>query len=321
MRKKYTVFISSTYNDLKVYRKAIISSIFELGDIPICMERFNASTGDTWEYIKQYIDLCDYFILLVGNNIGSICCSEGCSYTELELNYAIEKGLKPLVFIKESKQRNKETTAFVDWINTNTFCIGKYWTTKESLVRAVMASYVEERNRKPGLGWVRDGFPGGKKWDNQKDARQLIQQDYMGTETVRVLAVRGNSFADRNQDLNFIFDRQEINIEFGLSDGENDLLLSKRCKANDEEKAMYKEELNIVQHKIMQYRETNTVGLFLHNVDLSFRLLFFDNSLYVSFFGPSPAKKSEVYRFDKETQMYLAFLQYYEDVKNHSKVV
>ena len=318
MNKKYTVFICSSYKDLKPDRRSIINAIFELGDLPICMERFYASTGDTLAYIKQYIDLCDYFILIVGNHIGSICSSTGLSYTELELRYAIDRGLRPLVFIKESNTRDNDTIEFIKRIHNNTLCIGKYWTNRESLVRAVMASYIEERIKKPGLGWVRGGFPGLRIWGNQKEARDHMLQDYRTTNTAKILAIRGNSFADRNQDLNFVFSRKEVDIEFCLSDGENDDLLVKRGKANLEDKAMYKKELEIAHYKIKQYSNSNNVNLFLHEIDLSFRLLFFDNALYISFFGSAPAQKSEVYRFEKDTKMYSAFFQYYTDVKKHS---
>ncbi|MBE5062712.1 DUF4062 domain-containing protein [Lachnospiraceae bacterium DSM 108991] len=53
MERKYQVFISSTYEDLKTERQAAISCLLDLNCIPVGMEQFPASSLSQWEYIKN----------------------------------------------------------------------------------------------------------------------------------------------------------------------------------------------------------------------------------------------------------------------------
>ena len=53
MDKKYQVFISSTYEDLKEERQAAIACLLDNNCIPVGMEQFPASPLRQWEYIKK----------------------------------------------------------------------------------------------------------------------------------------------------------------------------------------------------------------------------------------------------------------------------
>lgn len=55
MERKYQVFISSTYEDLKTERQAAISCLLDMNCIPVGMEQFPASSLSQWEYIKKMI--------------------------------------------------------------------------------------------------------------------------------------------------------------------------------------------------------------------------------------------------------------------------
>ena len=56
MEKKYQVFVSSTYEDLKEERKAITQALLESNCIPAGMELFPASNKTSWDIIKKVID-------------------------------------------------------------------------------------------------------------------------------------------------------------------------------------------------------------------------------------------------------------------------
>lgn len=43
MSKKYQIFVSSTYEDLKAERDLVIKAILEMGHIPVGMEMFSAA--------------------------------------------------------------------------------------------------------------------------------------------------------------------------------------------------------------------------------------------------------------------------------------
>ena len=92
MEKRYQVFVSSTYADLKDERQKVIQTLMELDCIPSGMELFPAMDEEQWQFIKNIIDDCDYYLLIIGGRYGSLA-EDGISYTEKEYDYAIEKGL------------------------------------------------------------------------------------------------------------------------------------------------------------------------------------------------------------------------------------
>ena len=102
MERKYQVFISSTYEDLKTERQAAISCLLDMNCIPVGMEQFPASSLSQWEYIKKMIDMSDYYLLIVAGKYGSIDPEENISYTEKEYRYAIHKKMPILAFLHEN---------------------------------------------------------------------------------------------------------------------------------------------------------------------------------------------------------------------------
>lgn len=95
---KYQVFISSTYADLSIERKKVLDILLMADCIPAGMENFVATDDEQFNVIKKVIDMCDYYILILGKRYGSVNEKTGLSYTEMEYNYAIDKGIPVLVF-------------------------------------------------------------------------------------------------------------------------------------------------------------------------------------------------------------------------------
>ena len=91
MDRKYQVFISSTYTDLVEERKKAVNILLMADCIPAGMEAFVAADLEQFEVIKKVIDLCDYYVLIIGKRYGSIDPVSGISYTEMEYDYAISK--------------------------------------------------------------------------------------------------------------------------------------------------------------------------------------------------------------------------------------
>ena len=102
MNKKYQVFVSSTYTDLREERLAVISCLLDNNCIPVGMEQFPASPLSQWDYIKMMIDDSDYYVLIVAGRYGSIDSDAGISYTEKEFNYAKEKNIPIIAFLHEN---------------------------------------------------------------------------------------------------------------------------------------------------------------------------------------------------------------------------
>ncbi len=100
-RRKFSIFISSTYEDLKEERQALVGVALENNFIPVGMEQFHAAPTSQWNVITKMIDECDFYLLVIGARYGSIDKDAGISYTEKEYNYAKTKGLPVLVLIKK----------------------------------------------------------------------------------------------------------------------------------------------------------------------------------------------------------------------------
>jgi hypothetical protein len=164
MNKRYQVFISSTYADLKEERAKVIQTIMELDCIPAGMEIFPAIDEEQFEFIKKVIDDCDYYLLIIGGRYGSLS-EEGISYTEMEYDYAIRKGIKIIAFVhskpdeiplgkseKDSDLRQK-LQEFRDKVSTNRLI--KFWSNANELPGLVALSLSKTIKTYPATGWVR----------------------------------------------------------------------------------------------------------------------------------------------------------------------
>jgi hypothetical protein len=107
MKKKLQIFISSTFSDLQVERQSAVEAVLRAGHIPAGMELFSAGNESQLEIIKRWIDESDVYMLILGGRYGSIESKSGLSYTEIEYNYALEKG-KPVFAIVVSEDLLQE---------------------------------------------------------------------------------------------------------------------------------------------------------------------------------------------------------------------
>ena len=85
MKKKYQIFISSTYNDLIEERTMVRDAILSIQQFPVGMEYFGASNQRQWDKIKDTIDSSDYYVLIVAHRYGTTITDETgdkISYTE-----------------------------------------------------------------------------------------------------------------------------------------------------------------------------------------------------------------------------------------------
>ena len=93
MNKRYQIFVSSTYEDLKEERRTVLSAVQDMEDIPSGMEMFPATDEEQFNFIKKIIDNSDYYVVIVAGRYGSIA-PDGLSYTEKEYDYAVSKGIR-----------------------------------------------------------------------------------------------------------------------------------------------------------------------------------------------------------------------------------
>lgn len=164
MDKRYQVFVSSTYTDLKEERQLVTQTLMKMDCIPAGMELFPASDEDQFEFIKRVIDDCDYYLLIIGGRYGSIT-SEGISYTEKEYDYAVKKGLKVVALLhknpddipsgkSESTPEAKERlTAFRDKVSQGRLV--DFWSDANGLPGQVALSMMNAIKTFPMVGWIR----------------------------------------------------------------------------------------------------------------------------------------------------------------------
>ena len=165
MQKKYQVFISSTYTDLKKERAKVQEILLMADCIPAGMEAFVASNAQQFEVIKKVIDLCDYYVLIIGGRYGTINKETDLSYTEMEYNYAVSKGIPVLVFAIDDNVKlakaNKESNAklieklkeFKKKAMTNR--LASIWKDLGDLSGQVAVSIMKIREEDKRRGWIK----------------------------------------------------------------------------------------------------------------------------------------------------------------------
>jgi len=162
--KRYQVFISSTFADLKEERGKVQQAVMELDCIPAGMELFPAIDEDQFEFIKKVIDDCDYYLLIIGGRYGSLS-NEGVSYTELEYQYAVSKGIRVIAFLHKdpdslpvSKSETdaaarEKLAAFRDEAAKGRLV--RFWTEANELPGLTLSSLTRTIRTYPAIGWVR----------------------------------------------------------------------------------------------------------------------------------------------------------------------
>jgi hypothetical protein len=166
--KKYQVFVSSTFVDLKEERQDLIKHILDLKHIPAGMELFPAADVDQLEYIKKIIDQCDYYVLIMGGRYGSMDAG-GVSYTEREYDYAVQTGKVVLAFVHDDvgsiaskfTETNHAAKLALD-VFREKVKLGRLvspWKDRQGLELAVIKALMHAFNDFPMVGWVRADAP------------------------------------------------------------------------------------------------------------------------------------------------------------------
>ena len=157
MDKRYQVFVSSTYADLKEERQHVLQALMEMDCIP-------AADEEQWEFIKKVIDDCDYYLLIIGGRYGSTT-DDGISYTEKEFDYAVENGLKVVALIhgapddipfgksEQDPDLREKLLNFKDKVMDGRLV--KFWKNAGELPGLVALSLTKTIKMYPAVGWVR----------------------------------------------------------------------------------------------------------------------------------------------------------------------
>lgn len=216
--KKYQVFISSTFADLKEERRKILDILLMADCIPAGMEAFVASDVEQFEVIKRVIDLCDYYVLVIGKRYGSIHPVTGKSYTEMEYDYAKEKGIPVLVFALDESVVLPEEKCESDSIKItalNEFRkkaldnrLASIWTTVAELTGQVAIAIMRAKNEIKRPGWQR-----ATDYDEASLRREIMESD----KERRRIQEQASTYERRIQELTKTPDIKFDDFEFVIS--------------------------------------------------------------------------------------------------------
>lgn len=194
MEKRYQVFVSSTYADLKEERQRVIQALMEMDCIPSGMELFPAADEEQWQFIQRVIDDCDYYLLIIGGRYGSTT-PQGISYTEQEYDYAIQQGMKVVALLHSNPEEiplgksegdpklRKRLNQFRERVAANRLV--KFWKSADELPGLVALSLSKTIKTYPAVGWIRADQASNTELLN--DINQLRKQkDELETEVNRL---------------------------------------------------------------------------------------------------------------------------------------
>lgn len=209
VEKRYQVFVSSTFRDLVEERKEVIQALLELDCIPSGMELFPAANEDQWTLIKKVIDDCDYYIVIIAGQYGSIG-PDGISYTEMEYRYALERKKPVMGFIHKNISKLPYESVASDPVvrqKLDKFCelvkskAVKFWDGADNLGSVVSRSLVQLIKAHPAKGWIRaDNVPDESAAQEILDLRREIDRLKAEAETQEIGQPAGTQNLTQGQD-------------------------------------------------------------------------------------------------------------------------
>ncbi len=230
MEKRYQVFVSSTYEDLRDERQEVMQALLELDCIPSGMELFPAADEDQWTLIKRIIDDCDYYIVIIAGRYGSVG-PEGKSYTQMEYEYAISKQKPVIAFLHGEPGKiesgktdpvNRELLEAFRQLAQRKLC--KMWTTPKDLGSVVSRSIVKLIRDRPATGWVRADVmseDAAREMLRLKTENEQLRQALERAKGERPPGSEIFAFGDETIELHFsfrrgnVFERETQSIKFG----------------------------------------------------------------------------------------------------------
>lgn len=224
MDKRYQVFVSSTFEDLQDERKVVIQALLESDCIPAGMELFPASNEEQWSLIKDVINDCDYFLLIIGGRYGSTN-KDGKSYTQMEYEYAKEVGKPMIAFIHKnpdaipsgkSEKTAKGKKSLAEFKNAVKGFIVKYWENPNELAAEVVTSLHKLVKKFPAEGWVKAGSAIDE--SSIKEIRRLQAENRKLREELEAVCMHG---PEGTADLAQGDDTIEIGYKYRKNNNEN----------------------------------------------------------------------------------------------------
>lgn len=232
MVKKYQIFISATYEDLKEERKKVQDTILSMSQFPAGMEMFSASNEEPWEIVREAIDNSDFYVLIIGHKYGSVIEDgkyAGISYTQREYYYALEKKIPVFVFLidnsvliapnrmeQKAVKREKLETFKREVMDTHHV---EWWMNKDDLAAKVSIALTKEINRERTPRWGREAE---LKQKNKNDV-SLLAQGRIYPDAIFIGAINYDYiFQGKEKTIQHVIENGEERLRWDKSNGEFD---------------------------------------------------------------------------------------------------
>lgn len=243
-KKKLQVFVSSTFKDLKAERQAAVGAILKAGHIPAGMELFTSGDRSQMMVIEKWIDESDVYMLILGGRYGSVESTTNLSYTELEYDYAKQRG-KPMfaVVIHEDalnasvringpdvieRENPKELKLFRDKVLSN---VSSFFSDEKDIRLCVHESLADLVDRDDLVGWVsgdsvEDTRSLHEEMKRLREENSLLAQSLEAAQTAKPVPEQSKSGDQELQEIiNLLLDI-EIKVPEGLTEDKKELTLS-----------------------------------------------------------------------------------------------
>jgi hypothetical protein len=214
-QRRFEVFVSSTYSDLREARQRVTMTLLECDAFPTGMEIFPAADDDAWTLIKQVIDQCDYYLLIIAGKYGSVDEKTGLSYTEMEYDYAVKAAKPVMAFLyrnlgelksdhtESSEAAQKKLAAFRDKVKKAKHV--KFWESPEELAGQVSLAYNKFARQYPATGWARaDQIASAESLRELVSAKSRIEQLEAEVVSLRASAPAGAEDLAQGNDEHYI---------------------------------------------------------------------------------------------------------------------
>lgn len=348
MEKKYQIFISSTYEDLKDERQKVMDTILEMGHFPIGMEMFSAADEDQWRIIKETIDCTDFYVLIIAHRYGSVIeegLDKGKSYTQKEFEYAMSRNIPILAFLvdkavpvlsdkdeKDTAKKNK-LKSFVNMVKKDRTV--KWWKNSDDLAKQVSVALVNQMRRSNRPGYIRgdetsvpcDQHENGciKTYLSLSSAFDDIVADIKESSFFDFMGLQGSNFlAETNQLIDAITEKEKLQIryliQYPFSEQIRQRLTSIYKGLRDYEieshwRSIYENVKKLKSECSIKYPNAESVEMRYFDGPLIHRLIFTEKHLYLNYYEDGKGSKNcTVFRYNARSITYETYRYYFNNI-------
>lgn len=215
-QRRFQVFVSSTYVDLREARQQVTMTLLECDAFPTGMEIFPAADDDAWTLIRRVIDESDYYLLVIAGKYGSVNPASGLSYTEMEYDYAVSAGKPVMAFLhgdlgelksdlcESTEARREKLENFREKVRKAKHV--KFWKSPEELAGQVALTYNKFVRQYPATGWVRaDQVTSTESLKELIAAKSRVEELEAKLRTIQTSAPAGAEHLAQGDDECFLF--------------------------------------------------------------------------------------------------------------------